>query len=467
MRDNLCVTALLLTAVLSLPAVAESYSLSDQRQPGDIQSVKVTLQVRGKLQLEAPKSDPNVELAASGQLAYQEYLVSNPETIQAATPLASARHYSVAKAKLRVGGHDELVKMNEAGQWIIARTGSRNTLASVQVPLSRPELELLTVPGNSLAAYRLLPNKAIKEGDSWTHADDAIANLLNLDEVTVNETSSRLVEVKQGLARMQITGTISGNVNGAASRLRISGDYRYDLNWKHITWLQLVIEEQRETCPTHPGFDVRAEMRMLAEPVKDTVRLNQQVVDKMIESVPARGSLLRFESLDGGYRLIHDVDWHVRDDRARNAHLRLVTNGKTLAQCNIQRLKQRSPDEPLSLTEFKSGVVSALGDRYTKLLSAREYKRKDNYNVLKIVAEGAVDEIPIQWVYYHLSHPGGHCAAYVYTMEKESASSFDAYDQMMVDTIKLAEIPEEKEKSARQANRPSDRRNSLNTAPRL
>ena len=134
--------------------------------------------------------------------------------------------------------------------------------------------------------------------------------------------------------------------------------------------------------------------------------------------------------------MIHDANWHVHNEGKTNAHLRLVSDGQTIAQCNIQRLKQRSPEQPLLLDEFKQGVVKALEDRYTRLLSAREWKRKDNYNILKVVAEGEVDKIPIQWTYYHLSNAGGHCATYVFTLEKESAESFAGYDQMMVDSIK-------------------------------
>lgn len=465
------VSPLLLTLLaISSTTWAQSYLLKDARQTGDQQAVKATLQVRGKIQMEDAEQDSNVDLAASAQVAYQEALIANPSTATKIHPVESARYYSVAKAKLRVGEHNELVKLNESGQWVMARTGRGNSLASVQVPLSRPELEMLTLPGNSLVAYQLLPGTSVAEGETWTHADESIAAVLNLDEVTVNETRSRLIEVKQGLARMQITGSVSGHIDGAASRLRISGDYRYDLNWKHITWLQLVVEEQRETSPTHPGFNVRAEMKMLAEPIEGASRLTQQVLDRMIESVPQRGSLLRFESLEGGYRLIHDVDWHVRDDRAGNTHLRLVTDGKTVAQCNIRRLKQRIPQEPLSLTEFKSGVIDALGERYGDVVTSREWQRQDQYNVLKVVVAGAVDKIPIQWVYYHLSSPAGHCAAYVYTMEQNSAESFAEYDSMMVNSLKLAEVPETKrtQDTREQARRSGkSRTGSLKQVPRL
>ena len=113
---------------------------------------------------------------------------------------------------------------------------------------------------------------------------------------------------------MQIAGSLTGNVNGAATDIKLSGDCRYDTGWKRINWLQLTIEEDRDPSAAQPGFHVRAEMKMLAAPHKESPQLDPRQLAQTIQQLDRRKSFLRFESEPGAFRMIHDDSWHLVDD---------------------------------------------------------------------------------------------------------------------------------------------------------
>jgi len=240
---------------------------------------------------------------------------------------------------------------------------------------------------------------------------------------------------------MQIAGTVTGNVDGAATEIKIEGDYRFDTGWKHISWLQLTMEESRDANAATPGFNARAEMRMLAAPLKDAPKLDMQTLTAAGQQLQRKKPYLRFESDTNAFRLIHDAGWHLIDDRAINTSMRMVDDGKTVAQCNIRRLKKMEPGKQLGIEEFQSDVQKALGDRFGQFAKAEKKQRHDGYTVLHVIAQGAVSEIPIRWVYYHLTSPEGERVAYVYTMENEMVERFAETDMAMVDSIQLAAVP--------------------------
>ena len=419
-------------------SATEKCSLVDTRQVGDLQRVQVTLEVIGKLGVGAEvtddKSDQKLEakMSAVARLAYQERLISHSHQAS-----VSGRLYEGAVAKLQVGDHEEEINLLEAQRLIIAESDDGQSLTSAGQPLSRREKEVIGVPGNGLVAYRLLPGKTVSIGETWTHRNEDLAALLNIDEVIVNQTRSRLVSIDNGLARMQIAGTITGNANGAATEIKLSGDYRFDIGWKRLNWLQLTITESRDPSAAQPGFDVRAEMKMLAAPHKQSPELDPTRLKQVAGQLAQRKPFLRYESDPGAFRLIHDDAWHLIDDRKINTSLRLVQRGKQVAQCNIRRLRRLEKGKKLGLEEFQTDIQKALGERFGEFAKAEKSQRRDGYEVLNVIAQGMVSDIPIRWVYYHLTSPEGDRVSYVFTMENRLTESFAAADHAMVDSIQL------------------------------
>lgn len=435
---------LLLLPTIASAAEAQSVMLEDVRAVGDLQSVQVSLIVQGTLQAEqvaGAEENPKAQVSASGRLTYQERVLAlRPGAANEPRGAVAGRYYEDAQAKRKVDDHEESVSLNDGQKIVLARSTNKTDFASASTPLSQSELEMIMVPGNSLAAYNLLPGKEVGVGQSWKHEPQDLVSLLNLDEVTICDASSRLVDVKNGLAIVKLAGTAMGHIDGAATEIKIEGDYRYDTRWKRINWLSLVLTEDRQSSAAAPGFVMTAELKMLAAPVKEIPQLDPAALEQVARVFKNQEHLLRFDSPKAGYRLLHGPNWKLMDDRPQTTAFRMVDSGKTIAQCNVRRLKKQEPGKRLALETFQKDIQKALEGKFGKFVEAREFDRRDKYHVLQVAAQGLVTEIPVQWVYYHLTSPTGECASYVYTMELGVAEKFADQDSAMVNSLELVAL---------------------------
>ena len=413
-------------------AMAEgpTYALVDGRRSGDLSQVKATLQVVGKLHSPS-ETLHEVPLAASCQVSFQDLFGAKAGQLSG----ASARQYDTAVAELRVGNHEESTQLPANLSTIVAaQREAAIEFVSPHGPLSRKELDTITLPGDALAVYRLLPGHPVAEGQQWKSDPEDLAMLLNLEHVGVNETKSELVKVENGLAQMRITGLVKGRASGVATELRITGDYRYDLKWQHINWLQLRINEQRDESRVAPGFAVDAELRMLIKPMRprDVAPSLQNVGE-----ISARDRLLRYESASAGYRILHPRRWHLVDERPRHASWRIVEGDDIIAQCNAIRLKDMPAGKQLALEEFQSDIQKALGDQFGQFEAADQKQRDDGNQILRVAVRGVASEVPVCWVYYHIANQQGQCANLVFVMDVEEIKKLGKDDMVAATTVAI------------------------------
>ena len=71
------------------------------------------------------------------------------------------------------------------------------SISSPHGPLTREELDLIDLPGNTLVLDGLLPDAKEKIGDSWKIADSALAKLVCVDLVSRNEVTCELSDVER------------------------------------------------------------------------------------------------------------------------------------------------------------------------------------------------------------------------------------------------------------------------------
>ncbi len=425
---------------------SESALLVDDRAVGDLQRVKVSLKAQGTLQTEqksASGEDMVASVAANGWLEYQERVLAlHPVVDDVPRVSISGRYYDAAQAKVKIDNHEETIELGESERIVLARSTHATDFMSAQTPLTQSQVEMIMVPGNSLAVYALLPGRSVSVGQTWEHAPEDMVSLLNLDEITVCHARSRLLGIENGLAKVGFVAHVIGNVEGAASELKVEGDYRFDTRWKRVSWLSLIIEEDRQASAAAPGFVMRAELKLLASPLNESSSLSAKAIQQLAAVYKHDGALLRYDAPRAGYHLLHGPQWKLINDRPEMTSFRMVDENTTIAQCNIQRLKKQEPGKRLGLETFQSDIEKALGSRFGRFSQAREFDRKDGYHVLQVAAIGVVKEIPVQWVYYHLTSPQGECASYAYTMELDAAEKFAGHDAAMINSMQLAALPQ-------------------------
>lgn len=407
----------------------------------------MSLNVKGEL-FDEPlgtkkKTTGKVQLRVVARIMYHERLLS-PKLDKPTDSSASrraVRHYHSAQADIGIGRSQHRSQLRPERRLIVTKSDTDSiVLFSPHGPLTRGELDLLEVPTSSDLVYALLPSNRVSVGDSWRHSEDILALLLRVESITKSSMKSTLEAVKRDVARIAWEGELTGKVQGAQTEMEISGEYRFDFRRQRITWFQMTMRERRAVGQAVPGFLVDADLRMLISPVKKSAEL----ADAKLSAAALRTSdphqqLLHFISQEGGIELLHDRHWYVIVDQRERAILRMVDHGDVLAQCNLSRLPDLPAGKQIALEEFQQDVQRTLGERFGQFEYASQETDDKGQRILRLVALGAVDEVPIRWMYYHVSNDQGQRAGYLFTLEDELAERFNQSDRILVDSVQFVE----------------------------
>jgi hypothetical protein len=454
-RQKTVLFAVVTAGLLSWQGIStaqEMHDLRDSRTANDMVAVQVTVATQGIVEGAKLKDEKKVEMSVRGQLAYHEKLVTT------GADQVAVRNYSKATAQMVVGQHAETNSLDAQRNVVVASTRDNARIYSPVAPLTRQEFDLLNAPACSLAAYGLLPTKPVAIGSTWRPTSDQLAAVLRLEHVGVNQAQMKLVEVARGLARMQLTGSVKGSVDGATTNMLVTGDIRYDLRWKHLTWVQLSIQENRGEGPISIPYVARADVRMLIAPIEGDSDISA-VPPAIARENPNQSEMLRYASESIGFELLHNSNWHLTGEQGRRATFRLIDKDKIVAQCNISRLTTMPTGKQLSLEEFQGDIRKALGEQFGEFESAKKTPSKAGGQTLRVSARGLVSEIPIRWIYYHVTDANGERAAYVFTLSDDLTEKFAGRDQLMVDSVQFVamQTPSEQPAAETAATPPSRR----------
>ena len=127
-----------------------------------------------------------------------------------------------------------------------------------------------------------------------------------------------------------------------------------------------------------------------------------------------------------------------------------------MAQCSIVRLASRPADNPLTLETFKKEVTSMVDvDKDAKLVSAEQLKSRSGLNILEIQVSGVVEEVPLNWMYFHVSNNQGRCVTFVFTLEEELAGEVRPAARKLVSNLTFLLQKSTRKSQAKRSTEPS------------
>ena len=444
----------------------DSVLMRGRHDANDASRVSITLEVNGSLEqaemtaaevdTEAPSAKTagktmEFPLRVAGRLMYDEVLRGGRD--EDALSTQSVRYYQHAAADIRVGEHTDQIELDDDRRIMTATGVDQPLLCCLDGPLTREELDLIDVPGSSLLVDRMLPNRNVRVGDQWKADRKILAELVHWSEVSEGEVTCGLKQVVNGLAIVSLSGSLAGTADAAESSLKLSGELRYDVHWRRITWLRFDMKERRGSGLVQPGFNVHAVLRMRVQPVEHAPQLTARIRAAAWQANPRSQSLLLLRPRATAFEMTHDRRWHLTGDFPRRLVMRCLDEGKLLAQLNVSELAKLPAGRELSLEDFQIEIRDSLGDQFQEFLSATK-DQIGGYRVLRVVAVGTVADVPIHWIYYHVSDPTGRRAAHVYVLESENIERFAGADHEMLAGFRFA-LPAAIEDQNSQAQVPS------------
>ena len=401
---------------------------------------KIALELNGHLQL-AAGDDPKAAAAAGAEvrgkstLDYLEKIaLADAADTQRSQPVAAARRYVQAEVEHWIAGKTSRNKLRP--DCVETRWHPHQGLWQQycpHVPLDAREVQLLQSPINSAALELLLPTDTAVLGSRWNIRAEDAQQVFNLDAVHRTTLEATYEKLEQGVASVQLKGVLTATANSVPTRLEIQGNLQASRgreSWL-VTWLAVVIDEQRQVSQSEPGFDITARVRLIRQESQNQLSVSDDTLRGLTQLEDEGLWLVRLHSTAGRYSMLADRRWHIHRDSPEEAILRMVENNTIIAQCAISRLSGLEAGQQLTLEGLQADIRRSLGDTFRDFLESSEKVTANKLRMLRTTVTGQVDGVPIQWIYIHLSDDSGRRLALVYTMGGNVTDRFGAADEQM------------------------------------
>jgi len=391
--------------------------------------VEAQLEMSGTLKPSVPAEKPT-PMTVNARFAYEEDILEAGDG--RAQPVRAVRWYDAASAKLNIGGQEAELQLGPQRRHLaVSIAEGRVEVFAPSGPLTREELDLLDIPGNTAVIDRLLPAPPIGKGSRWQLTPELLAPLLGLEVVSEADVTATVTEMLPGgIGRVEFSGKLSGRVLGGNTKLEILGRYQFPLTQRKITWLAMLVRENREPGAVDGGFEAVARLQL-----QRSVRPRPQFLP--LDSV----AQITFPPLDddkrllyrdetAGWQLLHDRRWYLVGKTDQLTAFRFVDSLRSVAQCNLAPIAEGSKD--VSLPGFQELVKQLLGSRFRRIVDFEERTSPTGHRMFRVHAAGSVNDLTIHWIYYLLTAPDGKNYVAVFTVEDQDLPLFGEADKDFV-----------------------------------
>ena len=433
------------TAAVSATGMTKSLLAADALQTTQFRQIDMSITVNGQLRTRLGGKVRTPSLSVEGEFRFDERLdVGNKGT-------RVVRDYKTAQARIAVNKRAFTSKLAPEHRIVAGRVEKdRGLLFSPDGPMTRDELDLLQVPGDSIGWLQLLPSGVIQAGKKWQPTSAALCVLLGIDAINQSSVSC---EVKSAAVdrRVEIRGTVDGAAGGVATTIRIEGHLSLHSSRKQINGLSLDLREKRAIGHAEPGFEVHAKVVVRAQEMDALPRLTK-VATRLASEANDADLLIDYRAERGGFAFLHDRGWHVMVDDRELSVMRFVERGDLVAQCNISRLSAAAKKDVLQLSKYQEEIQRALKKQFARFLEASEGMTDTGLRILKVAVAGTASDLPIHWIYYHISDKQGRRVSIVFAHEAKLERKFAGMDETLISSFRFVEpepVPAKEEKAAR------------------
>lgn len=152
---------------------------------------------------------------------------------------------------------------------------------------------------------------------------------------------------------------------------------------------------------------------------------------------PPSSLLLHFEA-PGNLGMLHARQWHLFKQTEQTSILRLLDEGLFIAQVNLSPIPAAKPGEHTSPEVFQADIQQSLGERLKAITEAKVVPTKDGRYVYRVVAEGAIADRQLTWIYYLIANPKGDQAlTMLVSLDRELVEKLGNRDLELVQSLRF------------------------------
>ena len=433
-----------------LPSSSDSTSskpiLLRPRFDQDLLRIRIEMDAKGNVNvpdnpLVSRKSKKRLPITSDAVFDYEERYRRPADADASSIVTVAERYYHEASQDSTIDRNHQHASLRESvRQTIVRRESLPETIYATEDYFRHDELNLLRMPVASVSVDRMLPEKPLRAGDQYAPENDTIVSLLNLTSVEDSDLIVEVVSIDDQSAKFEFKGKIEASVEGVPTRLQTIGKMTFDRRLGTCTWLTMAIHETREIGKAEPGFDVAATIKMVRQPLERPIALPANPPSIAIErAVPQDRLYVELVSREVGASMLMDRRWRMMGDVPGSAMLRMIENDRSIAQCDLRPLAKLEPGRQWTLEAFQKDCEKSLGGQLSQMIEADQRLSESGLRVLRVVAQGEVQGVPIQWVMLHFSDDSGHRVLATFTMDGDSIDEFAGSDVQLASTMRLIE----------------------------
>jgi hypothetical protein len=360
------------------------------------------------------------------------------------TGQAAERFYYEANSSGQVGKKDHGVTLRPQSQSVrVSRDGGQWVVYSQDAYLGAQEIDLLKVPANSLALDAILPKVAVRAGDKYSPDREVLAKLLCLAAVDQTTVAGEVKSIDDSQAKIHLSGKVDGSINGVPTTIDLVAKLVFDREQAMCTWLAMAIRENREIGKSEPGFDIAGTLRLVRKPIETPARLPATAPRDFEATIPADRLFTELSSSAVGYAVLMDRRWKIMTDAAGVSMMRMIEDDRGVAQVNFRPLGKLAAGAQLTLEAFVAESKRSMGDRFGEVLQSEEDVNAAGLRVLRVSVQGAVQDVPIQWVFLHFSDDQGRRLLATVTVANEHLDTYAGSDTQLGGSLRFLPLDDE------------------------
>ena len=439
-------------AVLAVGSFVQAGSITLEEPSGDgrVYAVATQMKILGTVKTAAGggKTESH-DLKGAAAFRYRERRL--PPAGRDALAFRSLREFESARVENAVDEHKTVITLPKDNSLIVSG-GEREGVCSYcpTAFLTRETLDLLELPGDTLALSALLPLKAVDEGEEWAPSDWAAQMLANVEAVEKSSLHCKLASVKDGQARIEFGGNVQGVRQGATTTSKFSGYLMFDTTQHYIRAAQVQYEVSMTIGTVSPGTDAKIGVALKRDLSQEQGQLNDTITAKIPLDAPADVKALLFEANPWNMRFRHGRDWHVfqavMEGQPQVVILRLMEKGGLIAQCNLSPVPTAAPGQHVPLEQFEADIRKSLGQRFKEIKAREEVPGVAGKQIFRVVAEGNVElrnakgstgNFPMNWIYYLVVDKTGRQVSFVFSVESSLMEQLNERDLDIVRSVQF------------------------------
>lgn len=306
MRHAICLAVFFMSSNIQ----AADVKLGESLPTGARVSVEINVQISGDMML--PGKSERLAVSGKSFLLYDERLLPSED----ADAVKLLRIYRTLDIHRTVGGRSQAADIRkDVRRMVVMRTEKAKSPFSPDGPLTWGEIDVVKNDLFSpVLAAGLLPNKSIRDGDTWTANAIAIRELTELEKVSEGTLAVKFIGIVnfegRDRARLSVSGVLKGIDDNGPCKHTLDGTAYFDLETSLLSYLSM--KGSHELLDGEGRVAGRIDGRFtLTRKLTDTATLSDAAMAKLVLKPNAENTRMLYDNADLGIRFVHPRRWHV------------------------------------------------------------------------------------------------------------------------------------------------------------